>query len=185
MSGLYRLQHNPIKGLLSKMHTITLLLIILTVITIIIFVLLKNAIKHNITWPFYAKKILSQPEQVLYFRLVESFPAQIILAQVQLQLSQLLGIKKGYNHQAWLNRINRMSVDFVFCNKDTSIIAVIEFDDATHLRKARRIADTKKDKALSASGIKIIRWQVKAIPNVAEIQSSLLIQKDHIKKISI
>ncbi|MCX8146832.1 MAG: DUF2726 domain-containing protein, partial [Azovibrio sp.] len=65
-------------------------------------------------WPFYAKKPLSQPEQVLYFRLVKALPEHIILAQVQ--LSRLLGVKKGNNYQAWLNRINRMSADFVVCN---------------------------------------------------------------------
>ena len=44
-------------------------------------------------WPYYAKKPLSQPEQVLYFRLVEALPDHIVLAQVQ--LSRLLGVKKA------------------------------------------------------------------------------------------
>ena len=44
-------------------------------------------------WPLYAKKPLSQPEQILYFRLVSALPERIILAQVQ--LSRLLGVKKG------------------------------------------------------------------------------------------
>ncbi|MFZ2629366.1 MAG: DUF2726 domain-containing protein [Rugosibacter sp.] len=47
----------------------------------------------------------------------------------------MLGIKKGNNYQAWLNRINRMSADFVVCNKDSSIVAVIELDDATHRKR--------------------------------------------------
>ncbi len=81
-------------------------------------------------WPFYAKKPLTQTEQILYFRLVQALPEHIVLAQVQ--LSQLLGVKKGENFQAWNNRINRMSADFVVCNKDSSIVAVIELDDATH-----------------------------------------------------
>ena len=37
----------------------------------------------NEIWPFYAKRPLSTPEQVLYFRLVEALPEHIILAQVQ------------------------------------------------------------------------------------------------------
>ncbi len=123
-------------------------------------------------WPFYAKKPLSQPEQVLYFRLAQALPEHIVLAQVQ--LSRLLGVKKGNNYQAWFNRINRMSADFVVCNKDCSIVAVIELDDATHQKEDRQAADAKKDKALSSAGIRIVRWQTKAIPDIAAIRSTIM-----------
>jgi very-short-patch-repair endonuclease len=123
-------------------------------------------------WPFYAKKPLSQPEQVLYFRLVQALPDHIILAQVQ--LSRLLGVKKGNNFQAWSNRINRMSADFVVCNKDSSIVAVIELDDSSHNKAERQLADAKKDKAFDSADVRILRWQVSAIPDVREIQVLLL-----------
>lgn len=123
-------------------------------------------------WPFYAKKPLSQPEQILYFRLVQALPAHIVLAQVQ--LSRLLGVKKGNNYQAWFNRINRMSADFVVCNQDSSIVAVIELDDATHQKEGRQAADAKKDKALTSADIRIVRWQAIAIPDIATIQSTLM-----------
>jgi hypothetical protein len=44
-------------------------------------------------WPFYVKKPLTQPEQVLYHRLVKALPDHIVLAQVQ--VSRVLGVKKG------------------------------------------------------------------------------------------
>lgn len=148
------------------------LLLIAVVAVIIILVVLKAKSQRGTgdePWPFYAKKPLSQPEQVLYFRLIQALPEQIILAQVQ--LSRLLGVKKGNNYQAWYNRINRMSADFVVCNKDSSIAAVIELDDATHQRKDRQVADAKKDKALASAGVRIVRWQAKTIPDIAKIQS--------------
>jgi very-short-patch-repair endonuclease len=123
-------------------------------------------------WPFYAKKPLSRPEQVLYFRLVQALPDHIILAQVQ--LSRLLGVKKGNNYQAWFNRINRMSADFVVCKKDSSIVAVIELDDATHEKEDRQAADAKKDKALSSADIRVLRWKVSAIPDIAAIQDEFI-----------
>jgi hypothetical protein len=122
-------------------------------------------------WPFYAKNPLTTPEQVLYFRLLQAMPEHIVLAQVP--LSCLLGVKKGNNDRSWLNRINRMSADFVVCNKDASIVAVIELDDATHQRQDRQLADAKKDKALSSAGIRVIRWQAKAMPDEAEIRAAL------------
>ncbi len=148
-------------------------ILILALIGVVVLIFLKSlrGFSQEI-WPFYAKKPLSQPEQILYFRLIEALPDHIILAQVQ--LSRFLGVKKGNNYQSWLNRINRMSADFVVCNKDASIVAVIELDDASHQGEKRQAADAKKDRALSSAEIKIIRWQVKAIPDVLTIKSLLL-----------
>jgi hypothetical protein len=59
------------------------------------------------TGPYFAKKPLTPPEQVLYFRLLNALPDHMVLAQVQ--LSRLLGVKKGNDYRSWLNRINQMS----------------------------------------------------------------------------
>ncbi len=150
-----------------------LLIVVVAVIVALVFLKAKTqGVVSNEVWPFYAKKPLSQPEQVLYFRLVQALPEHIILAQVQ--LSRLLGVKKGNNHQAWSNRINRMSADFVVCNKDSSIAAVIELDDGTHQRETRQAADAKKDKALGSAEVRVVRWQVKTLPDIATIQALFL-----------
>lgn len=120
-------------------------------------------------WPFYAKKPLSDPEQVFYFRLVKALPQHIVLAQVQ--LSRVLGVKKGHAAQSWNNRINRMSVDFVICSKDATVVAAIELDDASHDRADRKLSDAKKDRALTAAGIVIHRWQVKSLPDERAIRN--------------
>jgi len=122
-------------------------------------------------WPFYAKRPLSAPEQVLYFRLVKTLPEHIVLAQVQ--LSRFLGVKKGSNAQSWLNRINRMSADYVICQRDATIVAVVELDDASHQGERRMAADAKKDKALASAGIKLLRWQVSNLPDEATIRVSI------------
>jgi len=127
---------------------------------------------RDVKWPFYARKPLSAPEQVLYFRLCRALPVHIVLAQVG--LSCFLGVKRGSNFQSWYNRINRMSADFVVCAKDSRILAVIELDDSSHTKKTRKMADAKKDKALASAGIRIIRWNVKAIPSEADITSEFI-----------
>ncbi|HWO99212.1 MAG TPA: DUF2726 domain-containing protein [Methylococcus sp.] len=122
-----------------------ILLLIIALAAITALAIFQSKTRRQInkeSWPFYAKKVFSQPKQVLYFRLLQALPEHIILAQVQ--LSQILGIKKGNNYQAWLNRINRLSADFVICNKDTSVITVIELDDKSHQQDNRREADAKK-----------------------------------------
>jgi len=125
-------------------------------------------------WPFYAKKPLSPPEQVLFHRLVKALPDHIVLAQVQ--LSRALGVKKGFNFHQWNNRINRMSYDFLVCGKDATVLAAIELDDRSHGSASRVAADAKKERASSAAGIRMIRCNVKSLPDDAAIRSAVLPQ---------
>lgn len=126
----------------------------------------------NVAWPFFPKKLLTQPEQVLYHRLVAALPDHMVLAQVQ--LSRVLGVKKGFNFHEWNNRINRLSLDFVVCRKDASIVAAIELDDKTHERPARIKADARKSQALSAAGVRLLRWRVSAIPDDVAIRGAIV-----------
>ncbi len=122
-------------------------------------------------WPFYVKKPLTQPEQVLYHRLVKALPDHIVLAQVQ--VSRVLGVKKGSNFNEWNNRINRLSYDFVVCGKDSTVLAAIELDDKTHDSSRRTATDEKKNKATADAGLRLIRWNVKALPDESAIQAQL------------
>lgn len=122
-------------------------------------------------WPYYTKKPLSTPEQVLYHRLVAALPEHIVLAQVQ--LSRLLGVKRGSSFNEWNNRINRMSVDFVVCAKDSTALLAIELDDKSHQKPARIEADAKKNRALADAGLQLARWNVASLPDIATIQQSI------------
>lgn len=121
-------------------------------------------------WPFYSKRALSQPEQVLYHRLVAALPEHIVLAQVQ--LSRVMGVKKGFNARGWMNRINRMSFDFVVCLKDATVVAAIELDDRSHSSADRIEADVEKSRAAGAAGIRLVRWNVKGLPDDDDIRQA-------------
>ena len=122
-------------------------------------------------WPFYLKRLLSSPEQVLYHRLVSALPDHVVLAQVQ--VSRVLGVKKGFDFHHWNNRINRLSYDFVVCKKDATVLAAIELDDATHESKSRVRTDEKKDRATAAASLKLVRWHVKALPDEDAIRAAI------------
>jgi hypothetical protein len=123
-------------------------------------------------WPFYVRKPLSQPEQVLYHRLIRAMPEHIVLAQVQ--VSRVLGVKKGFRFHEWNNRINRLSYDFVVCGKDSTVIAAIELDDKSHERASRARTDDKKNKATADAGLRLVRWNVRALPSEEAIRAELL-----------
>lgn len=157
------------------MNSIMLLVAALFLFVLILAFIRALSQREPSVWPFYPRKPLSAPEQILYFRLIKALPEHIVLAQVQ--LSRFLGVKKGNNFQSWLNRINRMSADFVICNKDASVLAVIELDDASHNSKTRQQADAKKDKAIRSAGLRLIRWNVKTMPNEEAIIGQILRQE--------
>ena len=63
--------------------SIIILLMIVVIVVVAILEVLKAKSQDSGTeevWPFYVKRPLSQPEQVLYFRLVQALPEHIVLA---------------------------------------------------------------------------------------------------------
>ncbi|MDF2457764.1 MAG: Zn-finger domain associated with topoisomerase type [Nitrospira sp.] len=143
-------------------------------LAVIAFALLKRRASSdsaNAAWPFYVKKPLTQPEQILYHRLVKALPDHIVLAQVQ--VSRVLGVKKGFKFNEWNNRINRLSYDFVVCGRDSTVVAAIELDDKSHETTGRAGTDNKKDKATADAGVRMIRWQVKSLPDDEAIRTAL------------
>ena len=163
---------NKVRLTETPLKTVLVVLLLLLVGAFVALVILKNRGRRgapDASWPFYARRPLSQPEQVLYHRLIQALPEHIVLAQVQ--VSRVLGVKKGFNFHEWNNRINRLSYDFVVCTKDAMVLAVIELDDKSHEAESRADADRKKDSATAAAGLRLVRWQVKALPDEATIRA--------------
>lgn len=120
-------------------------------------------------WPFYLKQAFTRPERVLYHRLINALPDRIVLAQVQ--VARILGIKKEFYTQEWINRLERMSYDFVVLSNDFSILAVIELNDVSYENSYRVKETMKKEKATLATGTSFIRWNVSKLPDEVEIQT--------------
>ena len=123
------------------------------------------------SFPYVKKNIMTPTEFKLYGKLVSAFPNHLIFTQVQ--LSQAVQAPSPADRFKWNNRINRMSLDFVVCEKSSNPICVIELDDKSHLRDSAKIKDAKKDKALAAAGIPIIRIKVDEIPTVVQLPKLL------------
>lgn len=126
----------------------------------------------EVPWPLESKRaLLTAPEQVLYRRLVQALPHHIVLAQVQ--LLQMVRFKRRSPPYAVLNKMSRLSVDFVILTPDTRVVAAIELDDASHLHQHRQSADARKAHALKSAGIPLIRWSVREIPDAMAISAAI------------
>jgi hypothetical protein len=98
----------------------------------------------------------------LYRRLIDALPGRIVWAQAQ--LLQLATFKRGRRAYAVLNRISQLSLDFLVLRPDTSVVAVVELDDASHKRGDRIRADCNKARALKSAGTPLVRWDVSDSP---------------------
>jgi len=73
------------------MKSALVVLVLLTVMAAAMAVVLAKRRKlpsDDAPWPFYAKSPLSQPEQVLYHRLVKAPPDHVVLAGAIVESSQ-------------------------------------------------------------------------------------------------
>ena len=146
-----------------------LLLGFITAIAMVFKTLQKRSTPRAIAWPVRAHDPLTEPEQVLYWRLCEAFPEHVVLSQVA--LSQLLQVDSEKDRQAVFNRISQLVADFVVCTKAFEVVAVIELDDRSHETAARAAADARKTQALAAAGYRLVRLHVSRMPSLAELQS--------------
>lgn len=154
-----------------NLPTIAYAFVIFLACVVVVTGLLRMRSKVAERWPFFVKPAMTEPEQVLFHRLVRALPGHLVLAQVH--VSRVLGVRKGSDAFEWNKRIAWMSYDYVVCREDATPVAVIELDDKSHSGKQRMAADARKNKATADAGLALIRWNVRAIPTEAEIQQAI------------
>jgi hypothetical protein len=116
------------------------------------------------------KGLLSNPEQVMYWRLVEAYGNEKVIFS-QVAFSQLIGVHGGTKNERYSKfaKARQKVADFVICNKDFSLYAIVEVDDKTH--------DAEKDAARDAitkeAGIKTFRFEVKSLPDSKTLRKAI------------
>ncbi len=100
----------------------------------------------------------SQAERVFFTALLKATKDLPITVLSKVKLNDLLEAT-GDNKQANNNRINRMHVDFVLLSQpDFQPLVVIELDGASHGSQTQQTRDAKKDAALKAAGLPLLRF---------------------------
>ena len=145
----------------QKLFLIAVAIIILAVV----FAVFVPAKKRKSAFSAKAKKPLTKNEQPMYFRLIESFPDLIVLAQFS--FSALM----SSTATASRNKFDRKTADFVLCTKSFDVVAVIELDDATHSGRVKE--DSDRDALLTGVGYRVLRF--KKTPDVAALQAAVAI----------
>ena len=119
---------------------------------------------------YEARKPLTEPEQVLYWRLREAMPECVILSQVS--FSRFLGPAgaDAKMRRSLFASISQKTVDFLVCLPDFTLVAAVELDDGTH----DRARDARRDAILGSAGVHVVRLSVRDIPSADYLRSIFL-----------
>lgn len=131
--------------------------VLLLILLFILIILSVNKSNKEKSFPFYVKKPSTPAEQALYFLLVDSFPVDYVIL-FYIALSKFLDVKAGVNYKKNLKEISKMTVDFLVCKKDFSVVAAFDLDKPFLKDKSNREAYNKKIRVLQAADISIIKW---------------------------
>ena len=141
----------------------TLFLIAAAIIVAAVFAIAASTKNRKTAFSAKAKKPLTKNEQPMYFRLVESFPELVGLAQVS--FSALMRATTTASR----NKFDRKTADFVLCTKSFDVVAVIELDDASHNSRAKE--DSDRDALLMGVGYRVLRF--KKTPDVDTLKAAV------------
>lgn len=111
----------------------------------------------------WRRRLLTKNEQPMYFRLRETFPDQVVLAQVA--FSSLLNSRSKSTQSSF----DRKVADFVLCTPAFEVLAVIELNDSNP--KANAEADVASDAMLTEAGYQVLRF--KTVPDAKELKAAV------------
>lgn len=155
----------------KELLSIFLLYSVVTIFAFIAILSICYLLKKLQPWPYKQVPIMSEVERKFYRQLLATFPQYHVFVQVQ--LSRIIRPPKGKDELIWLNKIWRLSLDYVILDCELKLVAAIELDDASHRLPKRREADQRKDKALKAAGVHLIRIKTNKLPSKQELLALL------------
>jgi hypothetical protein len=143
---------------------------VILIVVIALILLIKIQSKKAVNAILEKKEPLTKIEQVAYWRLVEAVGSdKIVLPQVAFS-SFLVAKGERKAKYALFGRVRQKVADFVICNKDFSIHAIVEVDDKTHNKEN----DAKRDEYTEQVGIKTYRIEAKQLPSIEELRNAIL-----------
>lgn len=105
---------------------------------------------------YQAKYLLTRNEWYEFKKLKKIADAKGLMICPKVRLLDIIEPRKGDNYRSLMGKIQSKHVDFVICDQDLHIKAVLELDDGSHDRKDRQERDQFVDQILTSVGYKVI-----------------------------
>ena len=122
---------------------------------------------------YKSKPLLTENEKEFHSRLIQALPDYHVFPQVALG-ALLQPNVKGNNRKYYSVRgtFAQKIADFVICDKELNVVAIVELDDKTH----NSDKDAKRDAMLEQAGYRVVRWNSRKKPTVREISEKIIVQ---------
>lgn len=131
---------------------------------------LKGAKKTRRAGAYRRRKLMTDNEQEFFGRLVVALPDHYVFPQLAMSaLIEAASSEKKTAHSDRL-KIAQQRADYVVCDKQCEVVAVVELDDKTH----SRAKDALRDSRLEQAGIRTVRFQSRSKPAVAALRAAVL-----------
>ena len=125
-----------------------------------------------IGWPPQATRVLSQAERQALAILVRALPECTVLAQVP--LSRFLRVPKRHSYADWLRRLGYQCADFVVCDLDSKVLAVVEIrppGGQPNDRAQRRLE--RMERSLKAAKVPFHVWTEGLLPGAETVRRAI------------
>lgn len=119
---------------------------------------------------YRARSIMTKNELEFFYRIARAVPDHFVFPQVSLQALIEPSSSNSKVAETDRRRIAQQRADYVICEPNGRIVAVIELDDRTHEVKKDRIRDSR----LRQAGVRVLRYRSKTKPGAEQIRSDLL-----------
>lgn len=107
---------------------------------------------------YQAKYLLTKNEWYEYKKLQQYAASKDWIVCPKVRVLDLIEPRKGQkNYLALINKVQAKHVDFVLCDKDLHIKAILELDDSSHDKADRQERDKFLDEIFASVGYKTIR----------------------------
>ena len=160
-------------------------IVLIIILTAIVIALKKTIARHE--RPYKAMPLLTNTEQNFYQALKAATSPNIHICP-KVRLRDLVEITYSRQDRRWWQHhgaITQKHVDFVLCDRaDLKVLAVVELNDSTHLRRARQERDELVAKVLQSAGIRLINIPARRTYNSEDLATTLAIENDSTRQLA-
>ncbi len=130
----------------------------------------KDAIDTVFGWRPEAARVLTGAELAALRSLLEAMPEHLVLSQVP--LARFLRVPTRNSYAEWLARVGHLNADFLLCDVESRVLAVVDVRAPQESERARRRHE-RMSRVLRAAGVPVLVWRHDDLPTPAQVRAQL------------
>ena len=115
---------------------------------------------------------LNAGEREAYRILIEALPRGYLLLS-QVALARFIKVSERTSYRAWYDRVGHRCVDFLVCNGEGELVAVVELDEQVNRGARYQQFVRRKARVLDHAGVPVLHWASNDLPSVEQARDAL------------